>query len=99
MKLTVVESPKSLARAKAAERSPLRVALVQMRWHESPIEHLASLNEGIGLAAGAGAKIVFLPELTLSRYPADEKPTGEVLPLAEPAKGGPTHAFAAAAAS
>jgi N-carbamoylputrescine amidase len=98
MKLTVVESPKSLARAKAAERSPLRVALVQMRWHESPIEHLASLNEGIRLAAGAGAKIVFLPELTLSRYPADEKPTGEVLPLAEPAEGGPTHAFAAAAA-
>jgi N-carbamoylputrescine amidase len=98
MKLTVVESPKSLARTKAPEREPLRVALVQMRWHESPIEHLASLNEGIRLAAGAGAKIVFLPELTLNRYPADVEPSGEVLPLAEELEGGPTHAFAAAAA-
>ena len=98
MKLTVVESPKSLSRTKSPEREPLRVALVQMRWHESPIEHLASLNEGIRQAADAGAKIVFLPELTLNRYPADVEPTVEVLPLAEDLEGGPTHAFAAAAA-
>jgi N-carbamoylputrescine amidase len=98
MKLTVVESPQSLSRTKSPEREPLRVALVQMRWHESPIEHLASLNEGIRQAADAGAKIVFLPELTLNRYPADVEPTVEVLPLAEELEGGPTHAFAAAAA-
>ncbi|MEN9992641.1 MAG: hypothetical protein RLY83_211 [Actinomycetota bacterium] len=98
MKLTIAEAPQSLSRVKAATRTPLRVALVQMKWHESPIEHLTNLNEGIKLAAQNGAKIVFLPELTLSRYPADVMPTGEVLPLAEPLEGGPTHAFAAAAA-
>lgn len=98
MKLTIAESPKSLSRVKQETRKPLRVALVQMKWHESSIEHLTNLNEGIKLAAQNGAKIVFLPELTLSRYPADVMPTGEVLPLAEPLEGGPTHAFAAAAA-
>lgn len=98
MKLTIAEAPKSLSRVKPETRKPLRVALVQMKWHESPIEHLTNLNEGIKLAAQNGAKIVFLPELTLSRYPADVMPTGEVLPLAEPLEGGPTHAFAAAAA-
>ena len=98
MKLTIAEASRSLSRVKAATRTPLRVALVQMKWHESPIEHLTKLNEGIKLAAQNGAKIVFLPELTLSRYPADVMPTGEVLPLAEPLEGGPTHAFAAAAA-
>ena len=98
MKLTIAEASQSLSRVKAATRTPLRVALVQMKWHESQIEHLTNLNEGIKLAAQNGAKIVFLPELTLSRYPADVMPTGEVLPLAEPLEGGPTHAFAAAAA-
>lgn len=98
MQLTIAENQKPLSRVKSAIRAPLRVALVQMRWHESPIEHLASLNAGIKLAAKNGAKIVFLPELTLSRYPADVMPTGEVLPLAELLEGGPTHAFAAAAA-
>ena len=98
MKLTIAESPKSLSRVKDATRAPLRVALVQMKWHESQIEHVASLNAGIKLAANNGAKIVFLPELTLSRYPADVMPEGEVLPLAEALDGGPTHAFAAAAA-
>ena len=98
MKLTVAETTKSLSRVKPETRKPLRVALVQMKWHESPVEHIASLNEGIKLAANNGAKIVFLPELTLSRYPADVMPEGEVLPLAETLEGGPTHAFAAAAA-
>lgn len=98
MKLTIAKAPESLARTKTQSRQPVRVALIQMRWHESPIEHITKLNEGIKLAANNGAKIVFLPELTLNRYPADVKPTGEVLPLAEELEGGPTHAFAAAAA-
>ncbi len=98
MKLTIAEALNSLSRVKPETRKPVRVALVQMKWHESPIEHVTNLNEGIKLAAAQGAKIVFLPELTLSRYPADVMPTGEVLPLAEPLEGGPTHAFAAAAA-
>ena len=98
MKLTVVESPKPLSRVKPATREPLRVGLVQMRWHEDQSAHQAKLAEGIAMAAEAGAKIVFLPELTLSRYPADEMPTGPVLPLAEELVGGPTHQLAAAAA-
>jgi N-carbamoylputrescine amidase len=98
MKLTIVESPKPLSRVKPATREPLRVALVQMRWHEDQTTHQAKLAEGIAKAAEAGAQIVFLPELTLSRYPADEKPTGPVLPLAEELNGGTTHQFAATAA-
>jgi N-carbamoylputrescine amidase len=39
-----------------------------------------------------------LPELTLSRYPADELPTGVPNHLAEPLLGGPTFEFAARAA-
>lgn len=98
MKLSITESLPSLSRVKGATRQPLRVALVQMKWHESPTKHIANLNEGIKQAANAGAKIVFLPELTLSRYPADIKPNGDVLPLAEELIGGPTHVFASAAA-
>jgi N-carbamoylputrescine amidase len=98
MKLTIVESPKPLSRVKPATREPLRVALVQMRWQEDQSAYQAKLAEGIAKAASAGAKIVFLPELTLSRYPADEMPTGPVLPLAEDLIDGPTHQFAATAA-
>ncbi|MFM1795551.1 MAG: hypothetical protein RLZZ340_228, partial [Actinomycetota bacterium] len=34
MKLTVAEALPSLSRVKPAERVPLRVALVQTKWHE-----------------------------------------------------------------
>ena len=98
MKLTIATSPASLARVKPSTRDPLRVALVQTRWHENAAEHQDALRSGIKLAAEAGAKIVFLPELTLSRYPADTKPVGTPNELAEPLIGGPTHSFAAAAA-
>jgi N-carbamoylputrescine amidase len=49
------------------------------------------LNEGIAMAAEAGASIVFLQELTLSRYPADTRPTGIPNELAEPLEDGPTY--------
>lgn len=98
MKLTIATSPASLARVKPSTRDPLRVALVQTRWHENATEHRDALRSAIKLAAEAGAKIVFLPELTLSRYPADTKPVGTPNELAEPLIGGPTHSFAAAAA-
>ena len=74
MKLTIATSPASLARVKPSTRDPLRVALVQTRWHENATEHRDALRSAIKLAAEAGAKIVFLPELTLSRYPADTEP-------------------------
>ncbi len=99
MKLTVAQALPSLARVKGTTRPPLRVALVQTRWHEDPQEHQDALRDGIKLAAESGAKIVFLPELTLSRYPADTKPTGVPNHTAEQLNGGPTHTFAAAAAS
>ena len=71
---------------------------MQTKWHENQGEHLAKLNEGIRLAADNGAQIVCLQELTLSRYPADQLPAGTPNAIAEQLEGGPTHAFAAAAA-
>lgn len=99
MKLTVAGRTESLSRVKPAKRKPVRVALVQTRWHESQDEHQAKLNEGIELAASAGASIVFLPELTLSRYPADAKPTTVPNYSAESLEDGATRAFAANAAA
>lgn len=98
MKLTVSESLPSLSRVKAPTRKPLRVALVQTKWHKDEIEHESVLMVGISQAAKAGAKIIFLPELTLSRYPADSKPEGVPSKIAEQLEGGKTHRFAAKAA-
>ena len=98
MKLTVATAPESLSRVKAATQKPLRVGLVQTKWHSDPTEHEAEFYEGIKLASEAGAKIVFLQELTLSRYPADAKPEGVPSKIAEPLEGGKTHLFAARAA-
>jgi N-carbamoylputrescine amidase len=93
MKLTQVEAGTPLSRVKPATRTPVKVALVQTRWHENLDEHLAVLAEGIRIAAEAGAKLVCLPELTLSRYPADVKPMGTPNAIAEPLDG-PTFRFA-----
>jgi len=79
-------------------RRLLTVGLVQTRWQQDAKIHTDTLHDGIAQAAHHGAEIVFLPELTLSRYPADTKPTGQADQTAEPLEGGPTHAFAAAAA-
>lgn len=98
MKLTIAPALESLARVKAPSRKPLRVALVQTKWHQDEAEHEAVLLEGIAQAAASGAKIVFLQELTLSRYPADSKPEGVPSKIAEPLEGGKTHLFAAKAA-
>ena len=98
MKLTIVEAPASLSRVKPSTRKPLRVALVQTKWHEDETEHEGVLLDGISQAAAAGAKIVFLQELTLSRYPADVKPEGVPSKIAEQLVGGKTHLFASRAA-
>jgi N-carbamoylputrescine amidase len=42
-----------------------------MHWESDATRHADNLREGIRMAAEAGAQIVFLPELTLSRYMAD----------------------------
>ena len=99
MKVTVAPALPPLSRVKPSTRKPLRVGLVQTKWHEDATEHERVLAEGIRLAAAEGAEIVFLQELTLSRYPADVRPTGVPNATAEKLDGGPTHSFAAKAAA
>jgi N-carbamoylputrescine amidase len=99
MKLITATPQPSLARAREGDDRLVTVGLVQMHWTADPDEHAATLTQGIATAAAAGASIVFLPELTLSRYPADTLPEGAPADLAEPLDGGPTHSFAAAAAA
>ncbi|MDR6317844.1 nitrilase-related carbon-nitrogen hydrolase [Actinoplanes couchii] len=88
----------SPARVGAPVRASLTVGLVQHRWREDAAELREVLFAGIGAAAGAGASVVFLPELTLSRYPAFALPAGKPVEQAEDLADGPTLAFAAAAA-
>jgi N-carbamoylputrescine amidase len=97
--ITLIEAPGesvSPARTRPPERAPLRVAAVQERWHSDPAEHEAALAAGIRRGAQAGAELVCLQELTLSRYFAT-RPDGPQAVGAEPEElpGGPTFAFAA----
>jgi N-carbamoylputrescine amidase len=95
---TANEPPPSPARVHESARPPLRVGAVQHRWHADPDEHRAALGEGVRMAAGEGAKLVCLQELTLSPYfaitPDGPLPGGSG---AEPedVPDGPTCAFAA----
>ncbi|MFG1921695.1 nitrilase-related carbon-nitrogen hydrolase [Cryptosporangium sp. NPDC048952] len=98
MDLQVAPATDSPARTQAPERTPLTVGLVQTRWHPDPDEHRSVLLDGVLTAAEAGAQVVFLPELTLSRYPADTVPDGDATASAEDLETGPTRQFAAAAA-
>ncbi|WP_020498578.1 nitrilase-related carbon-nitrogen hydrolase [Sciscionella marina] len=90
--------PASLARADREPRTPLRIGLVQHAWDPDPAVLEERLSEGIGAAAGQGARAVFLPELTLSRYPAFERAGAEPGRAAEELTDGPTYAFASRAA-
>jgi len=98
MDLFVAPITDSPARTTAPERTPLSVGLVQTCWHPDPDEHSDVLLDGVLTAAEAGAQIVFLPELTLSRYPADVRPDGDAAASAEDLDSGPTRQFAATAA-
>ncbi|GAA1011306.1 hydrolase [Nocardiopsis tropica] len=91
--------PDSPARVHAPTRPPLRVALVQHRWHDDPDRLECELTEAIGAAAAAGARVVFLSEITLMRYPAFERAGARPSDLAEDLHRGPTFRFAAAAAA
>jgi len=90
--------PASPTRVRQPERAPLRVGLVQHRWHADAGALEAELADGIRLAAAAGAQIVFLPELTLRKYPGNVRASGIPKADAEPLRTGPTFAFAAAQA-
>ena len=92
--------PESPARVDQPTREPFRIGLVQERWHPDSVEHESALSEGVRVAAGAGAVLVCLQELTLSRYFA-ATPDGPTATGAqpEPLPGGRTHVFAAQLAS
>ncbi|CAA9490703.1 MAG: N-carbamoylputrescine amidase [uncultured Solirubrobacteraceae bacterium] len=60
--------PESPARVEPPRRPPFRVGAVQERFHEDPEEHQAALAAGVRMAAGEGAQLVCLQELTLSSY-------------------------------
>ncbi|MGP3959721.1 nitrilase-related carbon-nitrogen hydrolase [Nonomuraea sp. 3N208] len=96
--LTGLNPPPSPARVRTRQRSPLRVGLVQHAWRPDPDELTGALSDAIGVAAAEGAEVVFLPELTLAKYPAHERAAGRPGDLAEHLTGGPTYAFAAGAA-
>ena len=90
MKLTQVVSPKSLSRVREPERAVLKVAAVQLSHNVDSAAHTATVIGAIEIAVEAGAQIIFLPELTLSKYPADALPTGRPSQNAEQLESGPT---------
>ena len=94
--ISALDPPPSPARTRPPERPPVTVGLVQDRWHPDPAEHERSLAAGIRLAAGAGATLVCLQELTLSPYFAiDPDALESAQERAEPIPDGPTCEFAA----
>ena len=97
--ITALPAPSSPARFTESARTPLRVGLVQHRWRPDADALRTALTDAIGEAAALGAAVVFLPELTLSKYPADTRATGAPGRDAEDLTTGPTYSFAAAAAA
>jgi N-carbamoylputrescine amidase len=106
IEISCLGAPASLARTTPSARPALRVGVVQHRWHADSAVLEAELDEGIGRAARLGASVVFLPELTLSRYPADTRPHNDPSEgptrtrpsdIAEDLLTGPTFRFAAEA--
>lgn len=91
-------APQPLSRTTESTRPPVRVGLVQHRWRPDAAELVKVLRDGIDRAAGAGATLVCLPEITLLRYPADTPAGPNPGDTAEDLVGGPTFALAAEAA-
>ena len=86
----------SPARTRASQRPLFRIGAVQERWHADADEHAEALAAGVRRAADAGAELICLQELTLSRYFAVD-PRGPAAAGAEPEPlpGGATYEFAA----
>ncbi|GAB2970958.1 nitrilase-related carbon-nitrogen hydrolase [Nocardioides montaniterrae] len=95
MELIVAPALPSPARAAEGPGRSLVVGVVQMHWQADPEAHAAALAAGVRRAAEVGAQVVFLPELTLSRYPADFRPEGRPADLAESLEDGPTRTLMA----
>jgi N-carbamoylputrescine amidase len=81
-------------------RAPLRIGAVQCAWNPDPDAHRETLAAGIRIAAGHGATVICLQELTLSPYfavtPDDHHAAQR---YAEEVGDGPTTAFACALAA
>ena len=93
------EPPPSLARVEAPTRAPFRIGAVQEAWRADPEAQVAALERGIAMAAGEGAQLVCLQELTLSPYFAIVPDAHELAAsLSETIPGGPTTELAARAA-
>jgi N-carbamoylputrescine amidase len=71
---------------------------VQHAWNADAAAMLGWLDAAIDAAVAAGSRIVFLPEITLLRYPADELPARTPSEQAEELDSGPTVSFARRAA-
>jgi N-carbamoylputrescine amidase len=97
--LTNLATPEALTRTTPTDRAPLRVGLVQHRWNPDAAALKAELLEAISTAADLGAKVVFLPEITLLRYPADTRAGANPGSEAEELLTGPTFTLAAEAAT
>ena len=95
MQLVVAPNLSSLAEVTPSERPTLTIGLVQTKWHSDTREHHEVLADGIATCVEGGAQIVCLPELTLSRYPADTPAGEDPQGIAEDLVNGPTHTFAA----
>jgi N-carbamoylputrescine amidase len=98
MQILTAGAPEPLSRSTPSDRPPLRVALVQHHWRDDAAELTKVLRGGIDRAAGEGARVVFLPEITLLRYPADTQAGPNPGDDAEELTEGPTFALAAEAA-
>lgn len=94
MKLISSKSLPSPCPIQGREPRIIHIGLVQTKWLESPDAHAEQLAEGVSTCAEAGANVVFLPELTLSRYPADTRPGGPADASAEDLETGPSLALA-----
>lgn len=98
MNTLTATAPEPLSRTAESDRTPLRVGLVQHRWRPDAAELAQVLRGAIDRAAGEGARVVFLPEITLLRYPADVPAGPDPGATAEDLAEGPTFALAAEAA-
>jgi N-carbamoylputrescine amidase len=97
---TAYEIPESPARVDVTRSAPLRVGLVQHRWDPDHAAHERGVGDGVRTAAGEGARLVCLQELTLSPYFAITPDGPSAIGVApEPLPGGRTHEFAAALAA
>src|SRR5690242_16550465 len=82
----------SPARSRPATREPVRIAVVQDRWHGDPQTQAEVLEGSVRIAAGEGARLVVLQELTLSPYFAIDPAGGD--DSAEEIPDGPTSRWA-----